>query len=275
MLKKYKPFIIFFYVASTLSLIAAAFFDLKLDILLNNTENPIALWFRNTGEIPGRMVCPLAGAVLFYTSEKTFQKIFALIVNIGGSAYLGYYLGKYFFNNQFKMPFSIIFGIGIGICILYAISFIKIPENIIPIIRKIAFWGIIIMFVQISAIEGLKYLWGRVRFRDLLAAGSYEQFTPWYQINGINGNKSFPSGHTAGAGMSYMMMFFPFLSEKWNKKYPLCFIIPCIYTSIVAFTRLVMGAHYLSDVTAGGIVSFSIVLIFIHIYEKSKHKKSI
>lgn len=273
MINKYRPYIIFFYSASVISLIAAAFFDLKLDIFLNNPENPIAVWFRNTGEIPGRMVCPLAGAVLFYTCEGKLKKLFGLIVNLGGSAYLGYYLGKYFFNDEFRMPFSILFGLGTGIVILYAMRFIHIPQNTATVLRKIAFLGIVIMFVQITAIEGLKYLWGRVRFRDLIAAGSYDAFTPWYKINGINGNKSFPSGHTAGAGMSYLMMFFPFLSEKWNKKYSLCFIIPCIYTSIVAFTRLVMGAHYLSDVTAGGIVSFTIVLIFIYYYEKKQTNK--
>ena len=124
------------------------------------------------------------------------------------------------------------------------------------------------MFVQITAVEGMKYLWGRVRFRDLLAAGSYDAFTPWYKINGINGNKSFPSGHTAGAGMSYLMMAFPYLSKKWKNKKTLCFVIPLVYTSVVAFTRLVMGAHYLSDVAMGGIVSFTVVIIAFTLYEK-------
>ncbi|MCD7796951.1 MAG: phosphatase PAP2 family protein [Clostridiales bacterium] len=129
------------------------------------------------------------------------------------------------------------------------------------------------MAIQLLTIEGLKYLWGRVRFRDLLAAGSYDEFTPWYQINGINGNKSFPSGHTAGAGMSYLLMFMPYLSKNKNKSCAVCFLMALIYTSAVAYTRLVMGAHYLSDVTAGGLISFTIVIIAVAIFDKRSAKK--
>lgn len=166
------------------------------------------------------------------------------------------------------MLFSIIYGIGFGIVCLTVGKFITIPDEKRDILRAASITGVTVMFAQILVIEGMKYLWGRVRFRDLLAQGSYDAFTPWYKINGINGNKSFPSGHTAGAGMSYLMMLFPCLSKKCENKAQLCFWVPCVYTSVVAFTRLVMGAHYLSDVAMGGIVSFTIVLIAIKIFEK-------
>lgn len=268
MLKKYKGDIIFFFSVAIAALIAAAFCDLRLDIVLNNPESVFAVWFRNTGEIPSRLICPLAGTVLFYTYKNKLQQIAGFLISIGGSAYLGYYIGKYFFIEENQMLFSIIYGLGFGIVCLIIGRFIAIPEKYKALIRSIAITSIIVMFAQIMVIEGMKYLWGRVRFRDLLAAESYDAFTPWYKLNGINGNKSFPSGHTAGAGMSYLMMFFPYLSKKWKKHYQLTFWIPFIYTSIVAFTRLVMGAHYLSDVTMGGIVSFVIVIIAMKIFEK-------
>jgi membrane-associated phospholipid phosphatase len=268
MLKKYKVNIIFFYVVAVIALVVAAIWDLQLDITLNNPDNIFAIWFRNTGEIPARLICPFAGAVLFYTYRNKLQQIAGFIICIGGSGYFGYYIGKYFFLDENRMLFSIIYGIGFGILCLVAGSFINIPDKSKDLIRALAIAGIVVMFAQIVVIEGMKYLWGRVRFRDLLAAGSYDAFTAWYHPNGINGNKSFPSGHTAGAGMSYLMMLFPYLSKKWEKKSQLCFWIPCIYTSVVAFTRLVMGAHYLSDVTMGGIISFTIVIITIKIFDK-------
>lgn len=270
MLKKYKNNIIFFFAAAIAALIAAVFCDLQLDIALNNPENIFAIWFKNTGEIPSRLICPFAGTILFYTYKDKLQQIAGFIIAIGGSAYFGYYIGKYFFLDENRMLFSIIYGLGFGIVCLIIGKFITIPSKYRDIMRAIAITGIIVMFVQIAAIEGMKYLWGRVRFRDLLAAGSYDAFTPWYKPNGINGNKSFPSGHTAGAGMSYLMMFFPYLSKKWEKKAQICFWLPCIYTSVVAFTRLVMGAHYLSDVTMGGIVSFIIVIAAMKIFEKKE-----
>ena len=265
MIKKYKGNIIFFYIAAAAALLAAAFCDLQLDIALNNPENIFAIWFRNTGEIPSRLICPLAGTVLFYTYKNKLQQTAGFIIAVGGSAYLGYYLGSYFFLEENRLLFSIIYGTGFGIFCLIIGKFITIPDR--NILRAVAITGIIVMAVQLTVIEGMKYLWGRVRFRDLLAAGSYDAFTPWYHLNGINGNKSFPSGHTAGAGMSFLMMFFPYLSKKWEKKAQLCFWVPCVYTSIVAFTRLVMGAHYLSDVTMGGIVSFTIVLAAMKLFE--------
>lgn len=268
MIKRYKNEIIIFYALAAAALIAAVFCDLQLDKLLNNTENIIAIWFKNTGEIPGRLICPFAGTVLFYTYKNKLQQLAGAIIALGGSAYFGYYIGKYFFLDEHRMLFSIIYGLGFGITCLLIGKFIAIPDKHRDKLRQIAILSIIIMFVQITVIEGMKYLWGRVRFRDLLASGSYDAFTPWYQINGINGNKSFPSGHTAGAGMSYLMMAFPYLSKKWERRKTLCFVISLVYTSVVAFTRLVMGAHYLSDVAMGGIVSFTIVIIAFSLYEK-------
>lgn len=275
MLKQYKNNILFFYIFSVAALAAAAFCDLQLDIRLNAPENPVAIWFRNTGEIPCRLICPLAGTVLFYTCDKLWQRAAGFLVALGGSAYLGYYVGKYFFVDEYKMAFSLLWGIGFGVVALLVGSLISVPEQMKAPLRALAVAGIAVMAVQLLTIEGMKYLWGRVRFRDLLAAGSYDAFTPWYQINGINGNKSFPSGHTAGAGMSFLMMLLPCSFPGWKKHKNFCFWLPFVYTFVVAFTRLMMGAHYLSDVAMGGIISFSVVLLAIKIYEKCLVSKRI
>lgn len=270
MIKSYKNNIIIFYTAAAVSLVFAAFFDLKIDIWLNNPENAFSIWFYNTGEIPCRFIMPFAGTVIYYVADKNWQKIAGLLVNLGGSAYMGTYIAKHFFVKENQLAFGIVYGIGFGVMLLLFGRLVNIPEKLKKPLFILALTGIAVMCVQLSLIEGMKYLWGRVRFRDLLAQGSYDAFTPWYMINGINGNKSFPSGHTAGAGMSYLLMLVPFVFDKWKNRKQLCFWLPCIYTSIVAFTRLVMGAHYLSDVTVGGIVSFSVVLIAIAILEKRK-----
>lgn len=275
MLKKYKTDIIIFYVAALAALLAALFWDLQLDKILNNPEDVFSIWFQNTGEIPSRLICPIAGTILFYTYKTKLEQTAGLIICLGGSAYFGYYIGKYFFIEENRMLFSIIYGLGFGIVCLILGRLINVPDKYREVIRKAAVLGIIVMFLQLAVVEGLKYLWGRVRFRDLLAAGSYDAFTPWYKINGINGNKSFPSGHTAGAGMSYLIMLLPYISDEWKNRTQICFWSAFIYTSVVAFTRLVMGAHYLSDVAAGGIISFTIVIISIKIFEKHCTDKKI
>ena len=273
MLRQNRTNILIFYIITAAAFAAATFVDLKFDIRLNSPENPFAVWFQNTGEIPCRLICPLAGTVIFYTSERKFSRIAGFLIALGGSAYLGYYIGKYFFIEENRMAFSIVWGIGFGLVTLITGKYIKIPEKAKKPLKALAIAGIAVMAVQLLAVEGLKYLWGRVRFRDLIAEGSYDAFTPWYKINGINSNKSFPSGHTAGAGMSYLLMLLPCVFSGFKSKKNICFWVPFVYTSVVAFTRLVMGAHYLSDVAAGGLISFTIVIITMKIFEKTAEKR--
>lgn len=114
MIKKYRPNIIFFFGVVIVAMIMAAFYDLQIDKALNNPENIFAIWFRNTGEMPGRLICPLAGTVLFYTYKNKLQQIAGLIIAMGGSAYFGYYFSKYFFVEH-EMIFGLVFGIGFGL----------------------------------------------------------------------------------------------------------------------------------------------------------------
>lgn len=273
MLKYYRKNIILFYALSAAALAAAVFADLKLDILLNAPENAFAVWFYNTGEIPCRLICPLAGAVLLYCCSSKLMRFAGGCVSIGGSLYFGYYFGKHFFAEENNLPFSLVFGLGFGIVLIFIGKYIKIPQSLKKPLAALAIAGIAVMAVQLCAVEAMKYLWGRVRFRDLLAAGSYDEFTPWYIINGINGNKSFPSGHTAGAAMSFLAMLLPYVSRKANRHKQLCFFVPFAYTCTVAVTRLVMGAHYLSDVAMGGAVGLLTVIIALAVLDKRFTRK--
>ena len=96
-IKKNKTFIITFYALSLCSLIVASFADLQIDIALNNPNNIIANWFWRTGEMPGALVCPLAGWIIFSYGEKTLNKLIGLAIELGGSVYLGCYIADYFF----------------------------------------------------------------------------------------------------------------------------------------------------------------------------------
>lgn len=267
-LKAYRKNIILFYVLTAAALIAAVFVDLKLDILLNAPENAFAVWFYNTGEIPCRLICPLAGAALFYCCDSKFARFAGICISLGGGAYFGYYFSEHFFTEANQLLFGIVYGVGFSLAVLLSGKLVNIPESIKKPLAALAVAGIAVMAAQLLAVEGMKYLWGRVRFRDLLAAGSYEAFTPWYVINGINGNKSFPSGHTAGAAMSFLAMLLPYISKTAYKHRQLCFYIPFVYTCTVGVTRLIMGAHYLSDIAMGGAVGLLTVIIAIAVLDK-------
>lgn len=269
MLKKYRTEIIVFYVLAAAAMVVASFFDLKIDIALNDPSNPFAVWLYRTGEFPSRLICPIAGAVIFRCTDKKAVAAIGAALCLGGSAYMGYYIGKHFFVEEYRMAFSLLWGIGFGVAALYVVRFVTVPDEFKRPLFTAAVIGVGVMTAQLLTVDIMKNLWGRVRFRDLLSSGSCDGFTAWFVINGKNGNKSFPSGHTAGAGMSYLLMLLPFIDKKREKYRAVYFWCPFIYTSAVALTRLVMGAHYLSDVTVGGVIAFSCVLVGIKVYEKT------
>ncbi len=269
MLKKYRTEIIVFYVFAAAAMVVASFFDLKIDIALNDPSNPFAVWLYRTGEFPSRLICPIAGAVIFRCTDKKAVAAIGAALCLGGSAYMGYYIGKHFFVEEYRMAFSLLWGIGFGVAALYAVRFVTVPDEFKRPLFTAAVIGVGVMTAQLLTVDIMKNLWGRVRFRDLLSSGSCDGFTAWFVINGKNGNKSFPSGHTAGAGMSYLLMLLPFIDKKREKYRAVYFWCPFIYTSAVALTRLVMGAHYLSDVAVGGVIAFSCVLVGIKVYEKT------
>jgi membrane-associated phospholipid phosphatase len=266
LLKKYRPEIIIFMVLTAAALTVAYFKDLQIDIALNNTSNFTANWFAATGEMPASLLLTVAGAFLTKCFQKKWQKVVFGILTVAAGGYLGDFISRRLFEeNEFSTGFGIVFGIGIALVFLFAIHFIDIPKKYRKPLIAMAFIGIAVMALQAGIIELMKMFWGRVRFRNL--DGDYSQFTNWLTINGNTGDHSFPSGHTGGAGMSYLIMLLPYISKKLQRNLPLCFGAAFCYTTAVAITRLVMGAHYLSDVAVGGLVSFILTLIGMKIYE--------
>lgn len=124
---------------------------------------------------------------------------------------------------------------------------------------------------------------GRMRYRAMNSnigqeMGGFANFTKWYEMNGqpdeatlkafegaygvTDAFKSFPSGHTCAAGMSYMLILLPdALGIKKKGARFACWAVPITVTGLVAISRIVCGAHYMSDVTFGGTIAFVCMLL--------------
>ena len=164
------------------------------------------------------------------------------------------------------------------------------PETL----KKLVWWVIAVISAVVVAnilIMIIKDPVGRMRYRAinsnvgqlLIDTGVVQGYTPWYISNGQPRDdiikmfvdaypgagdefKSFPSGHTCAAGMSYALIMLPdvidFKSEKSKKGVKIaCWIIPIAITMLVAISRIVVGAHYMSDVTFGGTLAFVCMII--------------
>jgi len=111
--------------------------------------------------------------------------------------------------------------------------------------------------LTLAVIWGIKLLWGRVRFRQLT---SPEDFTPFWRPNGFTGYFSFPSGHTANAAVIITFLYYlPILRQKKKLPYTAIKILLFSWIIVLAFSRVLVGAHYLSDVLCGGAITLIIV----------------
>jgi membrane-associated phospholipid phosphatase len=112
-----------------------------------------------------------------------------------------------------------------------------------------------LLFVQV-----IKLFWGRVRFRDL--SPSYVEFTPWFIINGFTGNYSFPSGHAA-MGWMFLPLLILVKGKKWSDPIKIItYILVLGWGIFVALSRVIVGAHYASDVLFSTFFAMIIAVLF-------------
>ncbi len=142
--------------------------------------------------------------------------------------------------------------------------------------------NLLIFIVAVTLlIAAVKYVLARPRFRATLLGYEEVAFTQWYspvwnsaelmEKYGLDRNSfmSFPSGH---AIMNIVSIFiFPALSlvfPKLEGMEKLLFAAGIIYGLLVMLSRIVLGAHYLSDVSIGALLG----VIFSFIYYQTDNR---
>ncbi|MFX1314307.1 MAG: phosphatase PAP2 family protein [Promethearchaeota archaeon] len=118
-----------------------------------------------------------------------------------------------------------------------------------------------LLFVQIT-----KVLCGRIRFRDL--AINYSNYTPWFSPPGPSSSgRSFPSGHTA---MGWMFLPILIILKKYEWKNPFRVLATALILGwgfFVGISRVIIGAHFASDVLfSTGVASIETLLLYIKFY---------
>lgn len=122
----------------------------------------------------------------------------------------------------------------------------------------VALGAMVVVYASNECSNLLKNVWGRYRPVEL-AAENWQHFTPWYQINGQNMHQSFPSGHSA---QGWMALYLPlFIAPEQMKKRRSWFYFGVLFGSCVALSRVLIGAHFLSDVTIGSLIT--IILVYV------------
>ena len=87
--------------------------------------------------------------------------------------------------------------------------------------------------------------------------------------------KSFPSGHTANTACAMLLCVLPLLNRKLKGKENLLFFIGVCFTFLVALSRIIMGAHFLTDVVTGMAISLVIQMIMARVIFKNYSKDKV
>lgn len=308
-IKKFKWQILILFVF-LIGMIFATFYDLQISKKLadvaqgsyysTNFFGRICEYF---GVVPVYLLVAISCIVIYQNLNRrknqkygTLFKIFVIIMSVIILAFMAKkvfkYIGKF---NGFEYRLGYVWDMlayllfGVIITWLFIIATNKCSNAFLN--NALCFAVIIIVTASVS--EGITHLIKpfacRARFRTLSAVGDYSLFTPWYVFNGEikpselmnalgiveDGFKSFPSGHSSSVATLIVLTALPKYIPSLNKKSNKIILNVLIFGIICAvmYARILVGAHYLSDVLVGAFITFicyfAVDKIVTNIFEKN------
>ncbi|MFW5780369.1 MAG: phosphatase PAP2 family protein [Bacillota bacterium] len=268
-------------------MLVGTFLDLQINIYLQNPQSVFGQFLEYLGEFPGYMSAAVAFVILFQAITKENKFYLALKILTGTLAFVGIYifiqyLMKKFFNPEidYKLIYQIFFTI-LASVLAYLCTY-KIDKDFMKKLSYFAIGLLLVLAISQVIVTISKDLWGRLRFRNM-DMNTYEGYSPWYKIHfGTEGReqyvvpyssqfpyhpehhdsdafRSMPSGHTAAAGITLILIMLPDLFDKLKKYKVWFYVIPIVYTSLVAISRIIVMAHFLTDVVMATAIVFASV----------------
>lgn len=257
---------------SVIGLILAIPFDLSISQFLFNQNNLLGRFGEAVGEVPGILVGVFGCAALILTYKKNskFSKISSFIF---GSLFLVLlsFMAASLPTHYIESPswvtylFTLIYLVGA----IYLVK--KTPETSYPTLRKYAWVAVLTLLTETIVVNLIKFGWSRVRYRDLVESTS--AFSAWFIPNGFTGNTdhmSFPSGHVANAAVILFITLLPNVYLNLQKYRKLLVIFSFIWIALIMVSRIIMGAHFLSDTIVGMWVTILSILLYQNVFKIEK-----
>lgn len=256
--------------------------------------------FETIGEMPFYLITAFASAILFHNmSRRTSSiitwifKIIAIVASVAMLYYLSYkffkYLSQHFgFTDLLGDVWDYVSYAILGVCFTVILFYLtrKLPSSFL---NKALIWVAVVVVTAIIsqiATRVLKSMAARPRFRAMFVLQDFSMFKNWFDFQGkapeltddwqiIYGAtsdwfKSFPSGHTSAGSLVVTLTFMPFLFTSTNNAKSKIITNVCVflYIALVMLNRLVVGAHFITDVTFGlflTLISYLIALAIVKV----------
>ena len=231
------------------------------------------------GELPFELTASVAGIMLVRAARpdsrgSKWLAVLGILVNVGLAGYeiiSSLRAGGKLVAAQLVLTFVLVIAANL---IVYRLTRGTEPDELTR-------WALMVLAVWVAQAIILnvivKPLWSRPRMRVIEVTPGLN-FQPWWVIGnpdkwtyiaaGVikDGFKSFASGHTAHAAIGLMLAGLPAaaFTEKPSRR-RVVFWVAAAVAALVAFGRIVIGAHFLSDVSCGFALVLALECLAAHI----------
>lgn len=245
------------------------------------TKNLYGRVFEVIGELPFVFLTTVAACLLFRFRAKPNRGVNILLgvlsaVLVVLIAYMGGFMTVNYLQDNVghELPGFIAPLIAMALLILAILLVRRVPEERRHEAITYAVTAIFYFIAVLIVMNSLKSIWGRMRIREM--GGDFSQFTPWYVITNRGGfdNRyaSFPSGHTMNSAAVILLTMLPTFLPGIRGKEKYLRTAAYVWILVVGFSRVVMGAHFASDVTVGAMLSLVLFDIISHLIIRLRRK---
>lgn len=254
-------------------LVIFAFTDLQISNAIYNSNSSFGMIFEAIGEFPAAVIATFCTVSLMLTRNE--EKSVKYNLRTGGYIILLLLFAlmaamlpvKYFNGPTVLIPIIATLYIVISYIIAKKYSSTNREE-----LRNAAIVGVLTFVFVVIAFNLVKMGWGRERYRHMIATGSFEGFSLWFipqKLTTDNEFMSFPSGHSANAAIMIWITLIPTFITSLREKKNWFIGFSLLWILVVPISRIMVGAHFASDVTMG----VTITLIIFAILESRYIKK--
>lgn len=267
-----------------IGLICGSFLDQKITEKMGDFNNLFGILFTALGPIITLALGVFAGVILFFMPKLENKGWNSCLKSLGALAVLGFMFvqikeGIEYVNfprmQANESTYKVLIIVMILLIDLMIILFTRFWVNKIDkkVVVQICLIIISIIVIYFVACEIIKYLASRPRPR-VLDAGllTFKQWYQWKPFAAFSSEyddcKSFVSGHSANA--TCLVTILPLvasLSKNENNKtiQILTIIIGALFAFVVALSRIVARAHWMTDVMGGILLSLSVQALVINV----------
>ncbi len=255
-----------------IGIIFGSLFDWKLANLVYNPNSGLGSFFETFGESIAYAMIPLGGVLIFKAliqqKERKWKALGIAVLVLANLACI-YFLGDSFTfaHNDYGRRLNTVpsYLVATILSLLFTLLFYWVIRNDASSSYLLQAGIIILMarFIQFVLMHGLKVLAARPRYRFLVNPNlntDDEIFRQWWEFHfrglSISDNyKSWPSGHCATAAQLLLLpLLYPVRKGQRKNGRTRLFVFSLAVDLLIAYSRMVYGAHFLSDVSFGLLV---------------------